>query len=68
MNPDTKSYKTSICRHYVQKGYCSLYEKCHFAHGEHELRNKSDPLPNIVVPPVEPISNYKTTLCKVNEH
>jgi len=25
MNTDKKSYKTSICRHFVQKGYCSLY-------------------------------------------
>jgi len=67
MNTDKKSYKTSICRHFAQKGYCSLYEKCHFAHGAHELRSKADPVPNIVPPPVEPISIYKTTLCKVNK-
>lgn len=52
MNTDKKSYKTSICRHFAQKGYCSLYEKCHFAHGTHELRSKADPVPNIIPPPV----------------
>lgn len=33
MSQDKKNYKTTLCRHYVQKGYCSLYNNCHFAHG-----------------------------------
>lgn len=31
-------YKTRICRHY-QNGGCKLGDRCHFAHGEGELRS-----------------------------
>ena len=65
MNQDKKSYKTSLCRHFANKGYCSLYDKCHFAHGNHELRSRVDPIPDTVPPPVTPVSIYKTQLCKV---
>lgn len=49
---DQLNYKTTICRHFQAKGYCSLYEKCHFAHGQHELRTKTDPIPVHVPPPI----------------
>lgn len=65
MNQSKKSYKTSLCRHFATKGYCSLYDKCHFAHGERELRGRGDPMPDTVPPFVTPISIYKTQLCKV---
>jgi cleavage and polyadenylation specificity factor subunit 4 len=32
-----ENYKTSICKHFLQ-GSCPFGEKCHFAHGQHELR------------------------------
>lgn len=67
MNPDKKSYKTSLCRHFLNKGYCSLYDKCHFAHGELELRRHVDPIPDSLPPFVTPISIYKTQLCKVTQ-
>ena len=31
-------YKISLCKHFLQ-GECPFGEGCHFAHGEHELRN-----------------------------
>ena len=35
-------YKTSKCRHFEQSGNCQLGDRCHFAHGDRELRNPSD--------------------------
>lgn len=63
MNKQT--YKTSLCRHYMNKGVCSLYNNCHFAHGKQQLRSKSDPEPNYVPPACKPVSIFKTQLCKV---
>ncbi len=60
-----RTYKTNLCRHFITKGYCSLLDKCHFAHGKHELRNRDDPQPLNVPPSCKPISIYKTQLCKV---
>jgi hypothetical protein len=65
MDKSHKNYKTSLCRHYMTKGYCSLSTTCHFAHGEEELRNKVDPVPHFVPPMPKPVSIYKTQLCKV---
>lgn len=31
-------WRTTMCRHWNQDGYCSYGNRCHFAHGEHELR------------------------------
>jgi hypothetical protein len=35
-------YKTSRCRHFDQTGNCQLGERCHFAHGDAELRTIND--------------------------
>lgn len=35
-------YKTSVCRHYEQTGYCELGDLCNFAHGSDEKRNMND--------------------------
>ena len=45
-------YKTEICRSWVQ-GFCEFGEKCTFAHGQNELRNKE----YLTV-------NYRTKKCK----
>lgn len=37
----TGLYKTQLCRHYEQKGFCNLGEKCNFAHGKEELRESA---------------------------
>lgn len=38
-------YKTISCKHYEQGGTCTKGDKCLFAHGEGELRQPHDPLP-----------------------
>ena len=38
-------YKTVICKHFTQHGQCQMGDRCHFAHGQAELRQLSDPLP-----------------------
>lgn len=38
-------YKTSLCKHFMQSKHCHVGAKCHFAHGEHELR-KPDAVSN----------------------
>lgn len=67
MSRELKNYKTSMCWHYMNKGQCSLFDKCYFAHGQKELRQKADPLPTVVPPQMMPVSIYKTQLCKVND-
>lgn len=37
-------YKTERCRHYETHKNCALGDKCHFAHGDEELRKPEDPL------------------------
>lgn len=44
-----QKYKTRMCRHFASKGTCPLDKYCQFAHGEHELRDASDPLPQHVI-------------------
>lgn len=46
-------YKTEICRYWMERGVCQYGTNCAFAHGYHEIREKSH-LPN----------NYKTRKCK----
>jgi len=43
--PINNKYKTMLCRHF-NNGNCSLGDKCHFAHGQQELRNSSDVIPS----------------------
>lgn len=35
-------YKTSLCKHFEQTGTCQMDQRCHFAHGKHELRKQTD--------------------------
>lgn len=35
-------YKTQLCKHYEQTGICHVGARCHFAHGETELRKRED--------------------------
>lgn len=35
-------YKTQLCKHFMQTKHCHVGAKCHFAHGENELRKKDD--------------------------
>lgn len=45
-NMINSKYKTSMCRHFETTGTCHLGDRCHFAHGIHELRNVNDvPIP-----------------------
>ena len=40
-NPATQNtnlYKTKLCRHFQQKGFCNMGDKCNFAHGYEELK------------------------------
>jgi len=46
-------FKTELCRNWELTGFCKFTERCAFAHGMHELKEK------VFLP-----SNYKTKLCK----
>ena len=35
-------YKTERCRHFETHKNCALGDKCHFAHGDEELRKPED--------------------------
>ena len=48
--PINNKYKTMLCKHFdLQKG-CSAGDKCHFAHGTHELRKQEDVINKINQP------------------
>ena len=34
-------YKTELCRPFEESGHCKYGDKCQFAHGAHELRNRT---------------------------
>ena len=38
-------FKTQKCRHFENKGFCQWNENCQYAHGDGELRDINDPLP-----------------------
>ena len=42
LQPVNTKYKTQMCRHFEAQGICHLGERCHYAHGEKELRNAND--------------------------
>lgn len=46
-------YKTELCKTFVETNFCPYKNKCRFAHGRHELFQKSDK-----------IYNYKKKNCK----
>ena len=46
------NFKTEICKYWEQKGHCHFGEKCAFAHGAHELRQK-----------LKVLSGYKAKKC-----
>lgn len=48
------SFKTVMCKGWLETGGCSFGENCRFAHGEEELRPTSVPVDN---------PKYKTKLC-----
>lgn len=48
------SYKTVMCKGWLEMGGCSFGENCRFAHGEEELRPTKIPVDN---------PKYKTKLC-----
>ena len=39
-------FKTQKCRHFENKGYCQWNENCQYAHGDAELRDINDPIPD----------------------
>jgi len=39
-------YKTNLCKSFMAGMSCHLGSRCHFAHGEHELRSSREPLPS----------------------
>eukprot|EP00826_Nyctotherus_ovalis_P015417 TRINITY_DN14382_c0_g2_i13.p2 TRINITY_DN14382_c0_g2~~TRINITY_DN14382_c0_g2_i13.p2 ORF type:complete len:156 (-),score=29.08 TRINITY_DN14382_c0_g2_i13:472-939(-) len=45
-------YKTEMCKNWEKSGHCEFQAKCAFAHGEHELRQKTHVTPQ-----------YKTRKC-----
>jgi len=48
-----KKYKTELCKNFQLRGYCKWGDKCCFAHGTHELKEKKH------------LNNkYKSKICK----
>ena len=58
--PTDPLYKTQLCENYAQDGKCRYGKRCHFAHGDSELRAP----PRFVAKelPTDPL--YKTQLCQ----
>ena len=42
-------FKTNICKNFMAGLGCQRGARCHFAHGEAELRKEDQPLPDIYV-------------------
>ena len=52
MTPESRRYKTELCRAYEERGQCRYGERCQFAHGIVELRS------------MQRHPKYKTELCR----
>jgi hypothetical protein len=67
-------YKTTLCKHFQVSQQCPVGTRCHFAHGQKDLRSMMDPLPQAaMINPIEPNQsllqgslgvNYKTSKCR----
>lgn len=53
---DAAKHRTTLCRFYTN-GYCNI-KPCHFAHGEHQLRKFSDPIPLHIIKKYYPNNGY----------
>jgi hypothetical protein len=53
MSKKHHQYKKILCIPFMETGYCLFNKKCHFAHGENELRPKTIRI------------KYKTKICKL---
>lgn len=50
------NYKTEMCRNWQSTGQCEFEDECAYAHGLHELNQKTTLS--------QPHKNYKTKMCK----
>jgi hypothetical protein len=66
------SYKTSLCKNYMMGMYCQFADKCQYAHGRHELRDKPAAVPPSQLPEevkkrlvekAKALPGYKTKMC-----
>ena len=66
------SYKTSLCKNYMMGMYCQFADKCQYAHGRHELRDKPPAVPPSQLPDdvkkrlaekAKSLPGYKTKIC-----
>jgi len=39
-NASNPNFKTVLCKSYMSGSYCQFGDKCQYAHGRHELREK----------------------------
>lgn len=53
--------KYEMCKNFKEKGVCKYYEKCLFAHGEHEL-SKRQPIETLTSTVLEEIKNDKQAI------
>merc|ERR1712172_184597 len=69
---DNPSYKTSLCKNYMMGMFCQFADKCQYAHGRHELRDKPAAVPPSELPEdikkklaekAKNLPGYKTKLC-----
>jgi len=56
-NSTAAKFKTKLCHHFMATGNCYFGAKCHFAHGEDQLRRTANS-PPLIHP------RHKTTLCQ----
>ncbi len=67
------AYKTSLCTNYMVGKYCQFADKCQYAHGKHELRDKpkipppseiTEELKQKLTQKAKTMPGYKTKMCK----